>query len=51
MIISGAENIRSPGAGETAFIAKGYRWGFALVASLFFLWAIANNFNDILIRQ
>lgn len=34
-----------------AFITPGYRWGFALVASLFFLWAIANNFNDILIRQ
>ena len=33
------------------FIAPSYRWGFALVASLFFLWALANNFNDILIRQ
>ena len=34
-----------------AFVSAGYRWGFALVVSLFFLWAIANNFNDILIRQ
>ena len=34
-----------------AFIAQGYRWGFVLVVSLFFLWALANNFNDILIRQ
>ena len=41
-------------AGETTghpFIARGYLLGFALVTSLFFLWAIANNFNDILIRQ
>ena len=33
------------------FITPGYRAGFALIVSLFFLWAIANNFNDILIRQ
>src|SRR5436305_4579187 len=33
------------------FITPAYRWGFALVVSLFFLWALANNFNDILIRQ
>jgi len=32
-------------------IAPGYFLGFAFVTSLFFLWAIANNFNDILIRQ
>ena len=40
-------------AGETggAFITPGFRIGFMLVVSLFFLWAIANNFNDILIRQ
>ncbi len=34
-----------------SFISPGYRWGFALVVSLFFLWALANNFNDLLIRQ
>jgi FHS family L-fucose permease-like MFS transporter len=34
-----------------AFITPGYVAGFVLVTSLFFLWAIANNFNDILIRQ
>ncbi|UIJ45514.1 L-fucose:H+ symporter permease [Sphingomonas cannabina] len=34
-----------------AFITPGYLAGFALVTSLFCLWAIANNFNDILIRQ
>ncbi|SFO19468.1 L-fucose:H+ symporter permease [Sphingomonas sp. OK281] len=33
------------------FVTPGYRWGFVLVVSLFFLWALANNFNDILIRQ
>lgn len=33
------------------FVTSAYRWGFALVVSLFFLWALANNFNDILIRQ
>ena len=42
---AGAEN------SMRGFIAPGYRWGFALVVSLFFLWALANNFNDILIRQ
>jgi FHS family L-fucose permease-like MFS transporter len=34
-----------------AFITPGFLAGFVLVTSLFFLWAIANNFNDILIRQ
>lgn len=38
-------------AGPQSFITPGYRLGFILVTSLFFLWAIANNFNDILIRQ
>ncbi len=33
------------------FIRPGFRTGFILVTSLFFLWALANNFNDILIRQ
>ena len=33
------------------FVLKAYRWSFALIVTLFFLWAIANNFNDILIRQ
>jgi FHS family L-fucose permease-like MFS transporter len=37
--------------GRRTFITPGYRWGFILVVSLFFLWALANNFNDILIRQ
>lgn len=33
------------------FITQGYELGFVVVTSLFMLWAIANNFNDILIRQ
>ena len=42
----------APGtAPRGSFITPGYLAGFALVTSLFFLWAIANNFNDILIRQ
>lgn len=32
-------------------ITPGYVYGFCLVVSLFLLWAVANNFNDILIRQ
>ena len=30
---------------------KGYKVGFALIVSLFFMWAVAHNLNDILIRQ
>ena len=49
---SGATNDSGQkGAPAGPFIHPGYRLGFALVTSLFFLWAIANNFNDILIRQ
>ena len=33
------------------FITPGYAAGFAVVVSLFFVWAVANNFNDLLIRQ
>jgi FHS family L-fucose permease-like MFS transporter len=32
-------------------ILPGFRFGFVLIVSLFFLWAVAGNFNDILIRQ
>lgn len=38
-------------SGARRFITPGFATGFAVVVSLFFLWAIANNFNDILIRQ
>lgn len=40
-----------PAQPRGSFITQGYVLGFALVSSLFFLWALANNFNDILIRQ
>lgn len=38
-------------ASNVPVIPKGYLVAFALVTSLFFLWAIAHNMNDILIRQ
>ncbi|MDJ0278250.1 L-fucose:H+ symporter permease [Sphingomonas sp. 2R-10] len=41
----------APVAAARRFITPGYATGFAVVVSLFFLWAVANNFNDILIRQ
>lgn len=34
-----------------AFITKGYTFAFILVTALFFMWAIAHNMNDILIKQ
>lgn len=44
-----------PAAADTGtgrrFVTPGYAAGFAVVVSLFFLWAVANNFNDLLIRQ
>ncbi|MQP68083.1 L-fucose:H+ symporter permease [Niveispirillum sp. SYP-B3756] len=49
--MSGEEKSGIAGHGPAPFITSGYRWGFALVVSLFFLWALANNFNDILIRH
>lgn len=36
---------------KESFIKPGYLVAFILVTSLFFFWAIANNFNDILIKQ
>lgn len=49
--MSGEETSGTRAQNPPPFIATGFRWGFALIASLFFLWAIANNFNDILIRH
>ena len=39
------------GTGGEGLVARPYLLAFALVTSLFFMWAIANNFNDILIKQ
>lgn len=33
------------------FVTPGFRTGFTLVTAMFFTWALANNLNDILIRQ
>lgn len=38
-------------SGGRPLIDRSYFVAFALVTSLFFMWAIANNFNDILIKQ
>lgn len=46
-----AVNDDRPAQGRGRLIAPGYLLAFALVTSLFFMWAIANNFNDILIKQ
>ena len=51
MLIGVGEAGFDPDQRTRRFITPGFRWGFALVTSLFFLWAIANNFNDILVHQ
>ena len=51
MAIAPQTNDRQKSTGETSFVTKGYLTAFILVTSLFFMWAIANNFNDILIKQ
>ncbi|MDE1916858.1 MAG: L-fucose:H+ symporter permease [Sphingomonadales bacterium] len=51
MMMIGESAPVSAGASSGGFITPAYRWGFALIVSLFFLWALANNLNDILIRQ
>ncbi|MGF7155530.1 L-fucose:H+ symporter permease [Novosphingobium gossypii] len=42
-----------PTAGSPSgrFVTPGFRAGFVLVTAMFFTWALANNLNDILIRQ
>src|SRR6202012_991523 len=43
---------KKPHSGETApLLPRGYGLPFALVTTLFFLWGIPNNLNDVLIRQ
>lgn len=36
---------------QTSFLPAGHRFPFFLVTGLFFLWAVPNNLNDVLIRQ
>jgi len=50
-VITDASMEQPVGDAGGRFIVPAYRWGFMLIVSLFFLWALANNFNDILIRQ
>lgn len=38
-------------ADSRAFITRGYMMAFVLVTSLFFMWALANGLNDILVKQ
>lgn len=45
------EGVRFPGDAHAPLVTRPYLLAFALVTSLFFMWAIANNFNDILIKQ
>lgn len=42
---------RPGGSSHGPLVAPTHVVAFGLVASLFFMWAIANNFNDILIKQ
>lgn len=53
MAITGAGLIedKDAGGGREPLIAPAFLVPFAVVCSLFFMWAIANNFNDILIKQ
>lgn len=41
----------SAGLAHRPLVTPGFRAGFMLIVSLFLLWALANNLNDILIRQ
>jgi FHS family L-fucose permease-like MFS transporter len=53
MVAGTDENTANPPghAADGPFITPGYRFAFILVTSLFFMWAIAHNMNDILIKQ
>ena len=42
--------IQNEGHGEP-LVARGYLLQFSLVTSLFFMWGVPNNLNDVLIRQ
>ena len=44
-------SIPNPASTRSRLILPGYGLLFALVSALFFLWALPNNLNDILIRQ
>ncbi|WIW90422.1 L-fucose:H+ symporter permease (plasmid) [Sphingobium sp. V4] len=51
MTAPGANGQPSVTEGGGRLVTPGYLAGFVLVTSMFFAWALANNLNDILIRQ
>ncbi len=51
MIATSPKSAANPTAKSTPLFAPGNLLAFTLVTSLFFLWGIPNNLNDILIRQ
>lgn len=46
-----AEPSKGHADGQATLVERRFLVAFAVVTSLFFMWAIANNFNDILIKQ
>lgn len=52
MALTPQHQARPPGiVRQERLVERSWILPFALIASLFFMWAIANNFNDILIKQ
>jgi FHS family L-fucose permease-like MFS transporter len=45
------DNSTHPTHGDVPLVPRQYKVVFALITTLFFLWAIPNNLNDVLIRQ
>jgi MFS transporter, FHS family, L-fucose permease len=50
-IPAASSNVSHSSHGRTPLVPQGRMLPFVLVTALFFLWAVPNNFNDILIRQ
>src|SRR3954449_7363993 len=46
-----SESVSTSDQHENRLFPVGHLWPFILVTSLFFLWGIPNNLNDVLIRQ
>ena len=51
MVALSSEPGRGHEIGKPLLLERKYALAFAVVTSMFFMWAIANNFNDILIKQ
>jgi MFS transporter, FHS family, L-fucose permease len=50
-LAAGTEPVRAVSGDARELVERRFLLAFAVVTSLFFMWAIANNFNDILIKQ